>query len=68
MAEAYSADAGDRKEGMSLFELEMFVLKAKQAGLTSSARLSAAISMGGRVKELTLVNRNHATVGRRILT
>jgi hypothetical protein len=49
-----SAEAADRKSGMTLDELAEFVRQAHALGCAGTDAVKAQVNMAGRVKELSL--------------
>lgn len=54
--ERYSKKANNKKTGMTLLELEMFVLTAKQAGIAPGACITGETTITGKQKTLTATN------------
>lgn len=53
--EEYSKKA-DSSEGMTLLELELFVMNAKQLGIPPGARIKGDIGFNGKQKGITAIN------------
>lgn len=65
--EQYSKRANNKQTGMTLLELELFVLTAKQAGHPPGACISGEITITGKQKLLTVTN-DHSPKRLRIKT
>ena len=54
--EQYSKQANDPKRGMTLLELELFVMTAKKAGIAPGACLTGVVTLKGRQKSIMATN------------
>ena len=65
--EQYSKTADSKDRGMTLLELELFVMTAKQAGCAPGARIMGEVGFSGKQKSIKVVN-NHSPKRHRIKT